>query len=172
MREKMIRITLLLIAPIAFGIFIFQTDIVMDKEDRVFAEEMGTETIEAITHQDIIEGWEQFDQFIYQEVNENYQVIHFDSKKELLSAFRDAIKEDFATEMIDYYFTESDQGLYLIPTEGPPEFIPTNDYHMLQLSETDVVIQQNNISTIYGEYKIEVHFTYDTAWKIAGIQVE
>lgn len=130
------------------------------------------QTIEELTHEDIVDVTNQFKELLIQDINESYRVINFNTKKELLNAFTQVTTKELAFNYVDYYYIEKEDGLYILPTEGPPGFIPGKDYSMVQLSETEFVIQQTNYSYIYGEYTLEINFTFDTDWKITGMQVK
>lgn len=138
----------------------------------VSADKSVNQTIEELTHEDIVDVTNRFTELLIQDIDESYRVIDFNTKEELLNAFTEVTTKELAIDYVDYYFIEREEALYILPTEAPPAFIPGNDYNMIQLSETEFVIQQTNFSYIYGEYTLEINFTFEADWKITGMQVK
>lgn len=138
----------------------------------VSAEKAEEYTIEALTHENVVENTGRFMDMIVQDIDESYRVVNFDTKQELLEAFTEVAHKEVAQPYVDFYFTEREEGLYILPTETPPWFIPENDYDMIELDKTNYIIKQTNDSYIYGEYTIEFKFTYETDWKITEIAVK
>lgn len=138
----------------------------------VSANKSDNQTIEELTHEEIIDVTNRFRELLIQDIDEHYRVTDFNTKEDLLNAFTEVTTKELASNYVDYYYIEQEEALYILPTEAPPGFIPGNDYNMIQLSETEFVIQQTNFSYIYGEYTLEINFTYEADWKITNMQVK
>ena len=156
------------------GLFIF----VISQPDLAFAENKGEvnkkhksnqEEQMELSHKDVTFLTEQFMDFILQDINEDYKVTHLNSKEELLSEFDQVASRDVAEVYVDFYFEETEKGLYIIPTETPAWFNSNNDYDMIQ-TDNKAIITQKNETDLYGIYTIEFEFTYkNSKWKITEI---
>jgi len=138
----------------------------------VFAE--GGEVLEQsiteeLTHEQIVYLTDQFMDILVQDVDEAYRVDTIKSKEQLYSEFEEVALREAASEYVDFYYKEKPDGLYLTPTELPPWFIKKNNYDRIKVDENTVKIEQNNELDLYGNYTIEIEFTYDTDWKISSI---
>lgn len=138
-------------------------------DHKELSEEEQRETV-SVSHKEITGLMEQFMNQIVQEIDEDYKVVHYQTKDELLDTFEKISTREVAITYVDFYFTEKDDGLYLLPTETPPWFIPENDYDVIQLNWNKVMVEQYNQLDLYGDYTIQVELTYiDGAWKITNI---
>lgn len=137
-------------------------------------EKEGNLTKQTISHEEIIELTKVFMEQLVQETDDDYKVVHFDTKEGLFESFDHIATREVTAEYIDFYYEEADDGLYIIPTETPPWFIEENDYDMIQLNEDQVEMIQVNQTDLYGQYKITYEFTFDhqKGWKITKINYE
>lgn len=123
-----------------------------------------------ISHEEIVSLTEQFMDTIVQDTDNNYQIIHYHTKNELLDEFEKISTREVAEPYVDFYFEEKEDGLYIIPTETPPWFNPNNDYDIIP-SNNKVVIIQNNKTDLDGKYTIQYEFTHGAdGWKITEIE--
>jgi hypothetical protein len=123
-----------------------------------------------ITQEEIVRLTDEFMDILVQETDENYQVKAFLNKASLLEAFNRVTRQEVAKSYVDYYFYEENGALYIIPTETPPWFDKQNEYDVIQLEKNKVLVQQENQSELYGEYGIEIKFTFaNQEWKITNI---
>lgn len=128
---------------------------------------------QTITHEEITALTDKFMKRLVQEVDHDYKVVHFDTKEALEVSFSDISKREVAAEYIDFYYEETVDGLYILPTETPPWFIEKNDYDVIQLDEDRVEVVQENETDLYGRYKITYEFSFDNndGWKITKINI-
>lgn len=128
---------------------------------------------QTITHDKIVNLTDQFMDRLVQEINEDYKVIHFDTKEALKSSFDTIANRDVTSEYIDFYYEEKVDGLYILPTEIPPWFIEKNHYDVIQLNGNQVKVIQENETDLYGDYIITYEFTYihNEDWKITDISI-
>lgn len=128
---------------------------------------------QTISHGKIVTLTDQFMNQLVQEIDDDYKVIHFDTKKALIASFDDIAKREVVVEFIDFYYEETPDGLYIVPTETPPWFIENNDYDVIQLNTNQVEVVQENETDLYGQYIITYEFTFDDndGWKITKINI-
>ncbi|OZU88535.1 hypothetical protein CIL03_09530 [Virgibacillus indicus] len=122
-----------------------------------------------ITHKEITALTEQFMDILVQEIDEDYKAVNVDTKKELMNQFEQVTTKETAEPYVDFYYKEKADGLYILPTETPAWFDADNGYDVVQLKENKVKVVQKNQDEMFGEYTIELEFTYDNKWKITGI---
>jgi len=124
---------------------------------------------EELTHEQIVHMTDEFIQLFNQATGEYGLVCAFHSKEELYNEIEKIAFREAAIEYVDFYYTEKEEGLYLLPTELPPWFNKENNYDRIRTEEDTVKIIQQNTMDLYGEYTIEITFTYDTKWKISEV---
>jgi hypothetical protein len=122
-----------------------------------------------LTHEEIVLLMNEFMNILVQPTDTNGQVNNFQTKEELLKEFEKITSKEVAIPYVDFYYLEEEDGLYIIPTETPPWFVAKNEYKIEQINESKVILTQENMVDLYGEYIIEVEFTYDEDWKISSI---
>lgn len=122
-----------------------------------------------ITYDQVVELTDQFMEILVQEIDHNNKVLNYDTKDALLESFRSVASKEIGETYIDFYYNETTEGLYVIPTEIPPRFNKKNDYNMIQLNNKQVKVIQENQSDLYGNHQIEYEFSFDDGWKITGI---
>ncbi|MUK90053.1 hypothetical protein GMD78_16905 [Ornithinibacillus sp. L9] len=123
-----------------------------------------------ITHMEIVKLTDEFMNILVQDIDEEYRVVHFDTKEELVRKFEEVTTQEVAFPYVDYYYNEEAGSLYIVPTETPPWFMEENDYDIVQLDENQIKIIQENQSVLYGNYIIEIVFTHhNDKWKITEI---
>lgn len=93
---------------------------------------------------------------LVQEVDDNYKVIKYNSITELKNSFSHLASPNVVDQFIDYYYYEEDDMLYIVPTETPPWFEPSNDYQLEKLNENHYRVIQTNNSDLHGEYTIVI----------------
>lgn len=128
------------------------------------------DTTLAIKHDDIVQLTDLFMHTLVQETDKNYRVLEYPDKESIVDAFKHITTEDVVKAYVDYYFFEENGALYLVPTETPPWFDKQNGYDVVQLDKSTFLVKQDNQSELYGEYGIELEFTFlDQEWKITKI---
>jgi len=125
-----------------------------------------------LSHQDIVALTNTFMDTLVQETDHNYKVIQFGSNDELINELEKVTTREIAKGFVDYYYTETTEGMYILPTETPPWFLEENDYDMIKVNESTVKVIQDNYTELDGKYRLELEFTYKTDWKITNIHYE
>ncbi|MFC4387191.1 hypothetical protein ACFOZ1_05140 [Gracilibacillus marinus] len=140
-----------------------------EKENNDTKEQVET----PLTEKKIATLMDDFMDTLVQDIHENNQVLHYNSKEELLKAFDAIAKRDVVQPFVDFYYIEEADKLYVVPTETPAWFVSTNKYEREDISEQEVMITQANVSDLHGEYTIKVNFEkVNQEWKIAKISYE
>ncbi|MFD2043726.1 hypothetical protein ACFSTA_06425 [Ornithinibacillus salinisoli] len=123
-----------------------------------------------LSHDEIYHIMNSFMNMLVQETDEDYKVVHFGSKEELLKEFEKLSSRDVAAQFVDYYYYEEADNLYLVPTETPPWFMEKNEYDIVKSDQKQVKIVQGNHSVFFGDYTIEITFSnINSNWKITDI---
>ncbi|WP_067725649.1 hypothetical protein [Oceanobacillus damuensis] len=122
-----------------------------------------------LQHDDVIHLTSTFMDILVQDVDEKYKVKSFDTKEELLDEFEKVTARTTAQEYVDFYYMEEADGMYILPTETPPWFLEENDYDMIKVDDSTVKVVQENYTDLYGDYVLELEFTFDGDWKITEI---
>lgn len=109
---------------------------------------------------------------IKQPIDEGYHLTEVTSMEELYELFAEVATPNVSEPHLTYYFSETETGIYLRPTELPPWFDGGQPYDMLRVSDQKVIVRQmiEDID-LYGPYTIELHFGYDKRWKITDAQI-
>ncbi|MBR3121041.1 hypothetical protein [Oceanobacillus profundus] len=122
-----------------------------------------------LTHENVVSLTNTFMDILVQDVDNDYRVIGFQTKDELLGAFEQVTTKEVAQDYVEFYYLEESDGMYILPTETPPWFIEENDYDMIPVDASTVKVIQENTTELYGDYKVEFEFTYDNGWKITDV---
>jgi hypothetical protein len=114
-----------------------------------------------------------FIEALKQETDENYKVLNYSTKDELITYLTNYVSENIAAYYTDGLFEEKESSLYIIPTELPPWLEEEEPVNIKQLSDTSYRVYQKNSSDLYGIYKITLGYEYiDGKWIITFASVE
>lgn len=114
-----------------------------------------------------------FMEALKQETDDNYKVINYSSKDELITYLTNYVSEDIAAYYTDGLFEEKESSLYIIPTELPPWLEEEEPVNIKQLSDTSYRVYQKNSSDLYGIYEITLGYEYiDGKWIITFASVD
>ncbi|WP_099160041.1 hypothetical protein [Virgibacillus ndiopensis] len=127
------------------------------------------QTERKLTHKKVNEITKKFEDLLVQETDDNFKVINYRSKNDLLDTFEEIALREVAARYVDFYFYEKQNDLYIVPTELPPWLNEENDYDMIQLEENKVKVVQKNKSNFHGDYTVAFEFTFDNEWRITDI---
>ncbi|KGX89530.1 hypothetical protein N781_07400 [Pontibacillus halophilus JSM 076056 = DSM 19796] len=107
---------------------------------------------------------------LVQDTNEDYKVLNYDSKAELIQSFESISSKTLAKKYVDFYYKEYDDGLYLIPMDTPPWFDPQQNYEITNVSSNEVQLKQDNKNELYGDYSISMTFSKEEgSWKLVDV---
>jgi hypothetical protein len=114
-----------------------------------------------------------FMEALKQETDDNYKVLNYSTKNELITYLTNYVSEDIAAYYTDGLFEEKESSLYIIPTELPPWLEEEEPVNIKQLSDTSYRVYQKNSSDLYGIYEITLGYEYiDGKWIITFASVE
>jgi hypothetical protein len=113
-----------------------------------------------------------FIQQLKQPVDDNYKVLHHQTKNDLIDHLSQYASRDIAQYYVDGLFEEKDGELYIIPTELPPWLIDDKSYELKQVDRQTYRLTQENNSDLYGSYKIEMIFKKEQNWIIDQVEVK
>ncbi|QXE00759.1 hypothetical protein [Terribacillus sp. DMT04] len=168
--KKALAVIITLLVPITFALSYHSENIfAVTTESSQAAEDQTTEKQE-LTQAQINKLTAAFMDKITQDIDANYKVINYDTKEELLKSFDEVAARTVSKPMVDFYFTEKADGLYIVPTETPAWYNPDNSYKVKTESDKYVTITQSNADELHGNYTIEIKFLYDGGWKIAEVK--
>ncbi len=158
---------------ILLSLFLFTYQVAAIEYEYKDSDSQETSVGQTITHEEITELTKQFMDKLVQETDDDYKVLHFDTKEALEASFDNIAKRDVAVEYIDFYYEETANGLYILPTETPPWFIEKNDYDVIQSNHNQVEVVQENEADLYGQYTITYELSFDDndGWKITKINI-
>lgn len=155
---------------ILLSLFLFTYQVAAIENEEPASKEKSED--QTITHEEIIALTDKFMEQLVQEVDEDYRVVHFDTKAALEASFDHIANREVIAEYVDFYYEETADGLYILPTETPPWFIKENDYNVIQLNKDQVEVVQENQTDLYGAYTITYEFSFDDDdWKITKIKM-
>lgn len=170
------------ITPIAIiALLVLMSNLTINTENAFASDHQQNETFSSIkekvniqeekelSHEEVIALTNGFMDILVQDIDSNYKVNHFDTKEELLTEFEKVTTKETARQLVDFYYMEKADGLYLLPTETPPWFLEENDYDMISKDASTVKVVQDNYTELDGNYQLELEFTFDTDWKITNI---
>ena len=160
----------LIIALVAIGVGIGYVMPLLGNEQTVQHSIQNQNVAHSITHDEIVELTDEFMTTLVQDIDSNYKVKNYHNKDSLIKAFSDFTTEEVVRVYVDYYYTEEDDSLYIIPTETPPWFNKQNQYDVVQLEKNKVLVKQENKSELFADYGIDFEFTFaNQKWKITKI---
>lgn len=123
-----------------------------------------------LSDEEIINITNEFMSILVQDIDEyTYQVLNYHSKIDLIEHFQAITSGEIAELFVEYYYDEDEEGLYIMPTETPAWFVSENDYDLEQINEDQFKVTQYNETDFYGNYTIELEFTFVDTWKITDI---
>ncbi len=97
---------------------------------------------------------------LVQPTDESYRVLSYSNKDELVESFSPYTSLSLAKKMVDLYYREHDNQLFIVPTETPAWFVESNDYSVDAVTDNHKVVTQTNTSDLYGTYTIHMDFVY------------
>ncbi|QHS23096.1 hypothetical protein GWK91_09105 [Virgibacillus sp. MSP4-1] len=136
-----------------------QTKNIPVEENRTSSTQEKKEEADDLTHEQIKGLTEKFMDILVQETNQEYRVLSYNSKEQLVQELKSIASLSLAKKYVDLYYKERNQQLYIIPTETPPWFLPEEPYD-IQTENGQATIVQANSSELYGNYKIRIEFKY------------
>src|SRR5699024_10292559 len=109
-----------------------------------------------LSEADINERMEAFIDILLQEIDDNYKVKGVSTKADLIERFNTITTDEVAWPYVEFYYHETEDGLYIVPTELPPWFIPGEPYELTELENGNILVEQENEVDLYGKYRIVI----------------
>ncbi|GAE94036.1 hypothetical protein JCM21714_3166 [Gracilibacillus boraciitolerans JCM 21714] len=126
-----------------------------------------------LSHEQIITLTDTFMELLVQKTDEQYKVVEFNTKVELIQAFEPYVKKEAVQPYIDFYYQEQEDGLYIVPTETPAWFENDVEYQKEKTDDGKVKVTQINKNELHGKYTIVITFEQvEGIWRIVNISHE
>lgn len=119
--------------------------------------ESTSETASDLTNKQIFDMTDAFMKKLIQPTDQNYRVLNFKTKAQLVEDFSHIATASGVQPFIDFYYKEKEDGLFIVPTETPPWVDENNDLTIEQTDQKAVVTQQNE-NELDSNYQITLTF--------------
>ncbi|TLS39019.1 hypothetical protein [Pseudalkalibacillus caeni] len=115
----------------------------------------------------------EFKNEVVQEIDNNYKVINYSNKDELVEHLEQWSSNKLATEIVDVYYQEQNGKLYVVPTELFPWITEDKPYELIKEGTYTYTVKQTNQTDLYGKYTILIQLKYtDGKWKIDNFNIK
>lgn len=105
-----------------------------------------------------------FEKRLYQDTEKNYKVKAFDSKQALIDHLAQIMREELANRYVNDYYKEKEDGLYIIPKDGPALLQPDQPYETEQTGNKATMTQSSE-NGLRGQYELTIQYRYkDDRW--------
>jgi hypothetical protein len=116
---------------------------------------------------------EEFKERLFQATDEHGMIEGYSTKEELIAYISQIAAREVARGMVDEYYTEKEEGLYIIPKGGPILLNPEESYDLKEIDEYTYEAIQRSENMLHGEYEVTTVFQKkDEGWIIKDILVE
>ncbi|WP_163536189.1 hypothetical protein [Gracilibacillus sp. YIM 98692] len=110
---------------------------------------------------------------LFKESAEDHKIESFQSKEEVTQHFQTVMSADLAEWMTDTYFEEKEDGLYVIPKDGPTWLDTEKAFTVETVSDKHVKIIQERNNELVGHGIFTYHAKYlDEKWIVDEIEYE
>ncbi|MBM4761345.1 hypothetical protein [Bacillus sp. B15-48] len=107
------------------------------------------------------------------EQNEQQEISSVQTKTEVKQYFRENLTVDYASRYTESNFTESEDGVYLIPRGGPVWLEEEEPFELEQITETEVKLIQEQKNALFGYVTLECSFQFqDGKWLLDNVEME
>ncbi|MFC7373282.1 hypothetical protein ACFQPF_16705 [Fictibacillus iocasae] len=107
-----------------------------------------------------------------QETDENYKVLKYNRKSELVNELSEISSKKVAEYYVNGLYQEKGGSLYVIPTELPPWFEQGKEFEMSKINEDSYHMSQKVNNDLYGSYEITAGAErINNQWKITFLNV-
>ncbi|WP_202081174.1 hypothetical protein [Caldalkalibacillus salinus] len=129
-----------------------------EEEGGSHQEGQDTEPFDEVEAESIMEDYEERFDHVVSDANDQGQLQSYDTVEEVQSYFMEIMSEEWATWLTDTYVRVEDDGLYIVPTEGPMMFSKSETYELEEVSADHYLLTQERVSPTYGHVTYMVHF--------------
>jgi hypothetical protein len=113
----------------------------------------------------------EFEERLLQDIEQDYEVINFTSKQELIDHLSEITTDEIAEQYIEEFYREEGDKLYIIPRDGPMWIDTGMPYEVEKRSETEYLVVQEGENELWGAYRIEVTLRHNLeGWIIEDIE--
>ena len=113
---------------------------------------------------------ENFVMKLFPETDTNLKVLNFNNKQELIDNLSKVADQALAAKFVEQYYSETNNGLYLIPKENIIFIDPTRPYIFEKINNNQYKIIQENESSL-GKYRLDVVLEKKAGWIIKDINL-
>lgn len=98
---------------------------------------------------------DEFRKRLIQDIDEDYRVLDFNTKQELIEYISEVSDPGIAKEYVDEFYRMKDGELYIIPRDGPMLIDTNKGYTVNKISKSRYQIVQSGENELWGKYTIE-----------------
>lgn len=121
-----------------------------------------------LTKKKAIEIEDEFMNRLLVDKSDNGKIKDYNNKNELINHLSEITKKDIAKSYINNYYKEKEDGLYIIPKDGPTRIYKDKSYRLEKIDDQNYELIQEAEDQLRGKYKFTVKFTYkDNKWIIS-----
>lgn len=114
-----------------------------------------------LTKEKAIEIEDEFINRLFVDRNDDEKVKNYNNKNELINHLSEIAKKDIAKSYINNYYKEKEDGLYIIPKDGPTRIYKDKSYKLEKIDDKNYELIQEAEDQLRGKYKFTVKFTYE-----------
>ncbi|MBP1930915.1 hypothetical protein [Ammoniphilus resinae] len=109
---------------------------------------------------------------LIKETEDNQKVYSYATKQEIQQYFQQTMSEELAVQMIDSFFTEKEDGVYVIARGGPTWLEENQHFEFEELSKQHIKILQERDNVYLGHVMMVYHLRLeDDRWVVAKVEM-
>ncbi|MCM3664704.1 DUF4367 domain-containing protein [Mesobacillus subterraneus] len=109
----------------------------------------------------------------FNDATEDEKFNTYKTKEEFYSLFTDFVAREFVESTFSFRVDEKEDGLYVVPTEYPPHYIPEFPFQLIRISETEYTLTQYQETDLYGQLTLTITFkNHSGTWMILKQQID
>ena len=120
------------------------------------AERLGNQV--PLETEDVLYLEEELEERIFHETGDDWVVIDFDSKEEVVDHLSAVTTRSFAWEQVENYYEIRDGELVLVPRDGPVMLIEDEPYRLERVHPLQTRLVQETETDMIGEYTMEITY--------------
>ena len=106
------------------------------------------------------------------EADDQNKVLEFQSKEELAVEASQFLSQKLVQEVLNLRYEDREDGVYVIPMDGPVTLDETKDYHLEKISDTEYRLTQEISNDLHGHIHLEVIFRKENDYWIIQDVIE
>ncbi|SDG92132.1 hypothetical protein SAMN05192534_10115 [Alteribacillus persepolensis] len=117
--------------------------------------------------------WETSFLSLVDEADSDQKIDSYETTGEVQQYFEETMSQELAAWMTDAYFTNRDDGVYVIAKDGPTWFEESQPFEMEKESDTRFLVTQERNNELLGHVNMIYHLVYqDGQWVVHEIESE